>query len=214
MSSSSASDQTAPEISFLSKQSRSRAQSGIKNNLLAKAIGLKKGHRPFVIDATAGLGRDAHLLSQLGCTVHMIERSPLIAAQLKKAMAQANTDPAFAKLDLTLFEASATDHLKQYLPENHPKQPPDVIYLDPMHPERTKSALVKKPMRQLKAIVGNDEDAPALLQMALATATARVVVKRPRLAPPLPGPTPTTTLTGKTIRFDIYSLISQSSLLS
>ena len=79
-----------------------------------------------------------------------------------------------------------------------------MIYLDPMFPHRDKSSLVKKEMRVFQPLVGSDPDADALLDAALALATHRVVVKRPRKAPCLTGPAPGYTLEGKSSRFDIY----------
>jgi 16S rRNA (guanine1516-N2)-methyltransferase len=85
---------------------------------------------------------------------------------------------------------------------------PQVIYLDPMFPHRDKSALVKKEMRLFRPLVGDDQDAPALLQAALALASHRVVVKRPRKAPIIDGAKPSHSLEGKSSRYDIYALKS------
>ena len=41
---------------------------------LAKAMGLRAGKTPKIVDATAGLGRDSFLLASLGAEVTMIER--------------------------------------------------------------------------------------------------------------------------------------------
>ncbi|MBJ7548854.1 class I SAM-dependent methyltransferase, partial [Pseudomonas sp. OA3] len=81
---------------------------------------------------------------------------------------------------------------------------PQVIYLDPMFPHRDKSTLVKKEMRLFRPFVGDDLDAPALLEAALALATHRVVVKRPRKAPAIEGGKPGYVLEGKSSRYDIY----------
>ncbi|WP_230032575.1 class I SAM-dependent methyltransferase, partial [Pseudomonas carnis] len=83
---------------------------------------------------------------------------------------------------------------------------PQVIYLDPMFPHRDKSALVKKEMRLFRPFVGDDLDAPALLQAALRLASHRVVVKRPRKAPIIEGAKPGYALEGKSSRYDIYPL--------
>ena len=85
---------------------------------------------------------------------------------------------------------------------------PQVIYLDPMFPHRDKSAQVKKEMRLFRPLAGDDDDAPALLDAALALATHRVVVKRPRKAPAIAGKPPSYTLEGKSSRFDIYTIKS------
>jgi 16S rRNA (guanine1516-N2)-methyltransferase len=81
---------------------------------------------------------------------------------------------------------------------------PQVVYLDPMFPPRDKSALVKKEMRAFRPFVGDDDDAPALLDAALALASHRVVVKRPRRAASLGGIAPSYALEGKSSRFDVY----------
>jgi 16S rRNA (guanine1516-N2)-methyltransferase len=83
---------------------------------------------------------------------------------------------------------------------------PDVIYLDPMFPERQKTADVKKEMAAFHSIVGKDEDADALLPLALAHVNYRVVVKRPRKAPFLNDQVPSYQLEGKSSRFDIYTV--------
>ncbi len=79
-----------------------------------------------------------------------------------------------------------------------------MIYLDPMFPERKKSALSKLDMRIFHDIVGDDQDADTLLKTALSCATKRVVVKRPRLGAVLAGIKPHHSLVGKSSRFDVY----------
>lgn len=170
---------------------------------LARAVGIKQRLRaPAVIDATGGLGRDAYVLANLGCRVILLERAPVLAALLRdglaRAAAAAHVAPVIARIEFVEAEAAA------YLAALPAAARPDVVYLDPMYPERGKSALVKKEMRYLRGLVGDDLDAPALLAAALRAARLRVVVKRPRLAPALAGPAPSTTLPGSTTRFDIY----------
>ena len=79
---------------------------------------------------------------------------------------------------------------------------PDVIYLDPMFPERKKSGLIKKKfqlLQQLESPCCNEDD---LLHSALAAGPKRVVIKRPLREAPLAGVRPAFSLCGKTIRFD------------
>jgi 16S rRNA (guanine1516-N2)-methyltransferase len=99
---------------------------------------------------------------------------------------------------------------RRYLEELTEELRPDVIYLDPMFPERQKSADVKKEMRAFHQLVGRDEDAPGLLSAALARARYRVVVKRPRKAPCVDGSAPSYQLEGKSSRYDIYALQSMN----
>lgn len=90
-----------------------------------------------------------------------------------------------------------------YLEQLSELDKPEVIYLDPMYPHRTKSALVKKEMRILRHLVGNDQDAQMLCQQALQKAKKRVVVKRPRIAEPLLAK-PDIVFSGSNSRFDVY----------
>jgi 16S rRNA (guanine1516-N2)-methyltransferase len=169
---------------------------------LARAVGLRGGARPSVVDATAGLGRDAFVLADLGCEVRLVERSPLVAELLENALARAEADPETAPVvaRMTLVQGDAIA-LLQDLGRHHP---PAVVYLDPMYPHRSKSALVKKEMRLFRQLVGGDEDAPALLSAALACARRRVVVKRPRGAAAIAGPAPTMAISGRNTRYDVY----------
>ncbi|WP_263141285.1 class I SAM-dependent methyltransferase [Pseudomonas sp. RIT-PI-AD] len=178
-----------------------RLYGGGSGQMIAKAVGLQAGVRPRVLDATAGLGKDAFVLASLGCELTLIERQPLIAALLEDGLARAARNaevaPIVARMRLRVGDAIALMGAWQDLP-------PQVIYLDPMFPHRDKSALVKKEMRLFRPLVGDDQDAPALLEAALALASHRVVVKRPRKAPTVAGRQPGYALEGKSSRYDIY----------
>lgn len=174
---------------------------GGSGQMIAKAVGVQPGVRPVVLDATAGLGRDAFVLASLGCQVSLIERQPIIAALLEDGLARARQDAEVGPIaaQMRLLSGNAIELMGQWQGE-----PPQVIYLDPMFPHRDKSALVKKEMRLFRPLVGDDLDAPALLQAALALASHRVVVKRPRKAPVIEGAKPSYALEGKSSRYDIY----------
>ena len=175
---------------------------GGSGQMIAKAVGVQPGVRPSVLDATAGLGRDAFVLATLGCAMTLSERQPIIAALLEDGLARARRDAEVAPIaaQMRLLQGNAIELMRDWQGE-----PPQVIYLDPMFPHRDKSALVKKEMRLFRPVVGDDDDAPALLDAALALATHRVVVKRARKAPAIAGPKPAFTLEGNSSRFDIYA---------
>ena len=67
---------------------------GGSGQMIAKAVGIQPGVRPSVLDATAGLGRDAFILAELGCPVTLIERHPLIAALLEDGLLRAQANDA------------------------------------------------------------------------------------------------------------------------
>lgn len=196
---------------------------GGKGQLIAKAVGLKGQFLPVVLDATAGLGGDAFVLANLGCRVHMLERSPVVHALLADGLVRAqqlqladevdqNFEPLAAiagRMSLTYGDAlswlsNVTDAVR-----------PDVVYFDPMFPERKKAAQVNKAMQAFHTLVGEDLDAAKVLQQALAVARYRVVVKRPRLATDIGSdprfadvdlPAPSHQVVGKTSRYDVYTL--------
>ena len=86
-----------------------------------------------------------------------------------------------------------------------PHMQADVVLVDPMHPPRQKSALVKAEMRSIRDIVGVDEDQQLLVETALAMATKRVVLKWPAHAAPLAGLRPAShQIIGKSIRYDVF----------
>jgi 16S rRNA (guanine1516-N2)-methyltransferase len=176
---------------------------GGRRQTIARAIGLGKGSNPRVIDATAGLGRDAFVLASLGARVRLIERSAPIAALLDDGLQRALKDAELMAWVGERMQLHCGD-ARVLLPRLAAQSPADVIYLDPMYPQRKKQALVKKEMRVFRSLLGDDDDAHELLTLAIGLAGKRVVVKRPRLGEGLPGPRPNLVLQGKSTRYDIY----------
>jgi 16S rRNA (guanine1516-N2)-methyltransferase len=179
-----------------------RLHGGGRGEAVAKAVGARGQATPTVLDATAGLGRDAFVLAAIGCQVTMLERSPVAAALLQDGLMRAELDAeigAWIGQRMRLLAGSAAAQMDAWQGE-----PPQVVYLDPMYPHRRKSAQVKKEMRLFQTMLGPDDDADMLLAPALALASKRVVVKRPDYAPPLAERKPAAQITTKTHRFDIY----------
>ena len=192
----------------LGRAGHRRRFGGGAGQLIARAVGIGPGRRPSVIDATAGLGSDAFVLASLGCPVLLLERSPLVHALLVDGLARAR-EPAAADPGLAAALVLMSPRLENALDYLQALQAPhfaDVIYLDPMFPERSKSASVKKEMRAFHDVVGRDEDAAELLALALSRVRHRVVVKRPRKAAAIAGPPPGFVLAGKSSRYDIYAV--------
>ncbi|MEE9429239.1 MAG: class I SAM-dependent methyltransferase [Paracoccaceae bacterium] len=175
---------------------------GGRGQALPRAVGMKSGPVVDVVDATAGLGRDAFLLASLGTRVTLIERSEKMHSLLAGALAHARKaggDIADVIDRMTLLHGDARDLL--------PGLNPQVVLVDPMHPPRNSSALVKREMRLLREIVGTDEDSVTLMQIALKTARKRVVLKWPLRADPMAGIGPAShQILGKSTRFDVYMI--------
>lgn len=182
-------------------QAHRRKFGGGRGQPVAKAVGLKGGNTPSVLDATAGLGRDAFVLASLGCAVTLLERNPVVCALLRdglrRAAFDAETAPIVARM--SLHQAAAQSWLEAAAPQSF-----DVVFLDPMFPEPEKRARAKKEMAAFQSLIGGDFDSDALLAPARAVARQRVVVKRPRAAPWLAGSKPDFGYDGESTRFDAY----------
>jgi 16S rRNA (guanine1516-N2)-methyltransferase len=190
-------------VDFLETHARRGSGASWRKDPLARAVGLRRHGRPTVLDATLGLGRDAWLLAALGCRVLGCERSPVVRALVSDGLSRAAGEPAVAGVleRLAIHPGDARPLLAQLRDADRPA----VVTLDPMFPERRKSARVRKEMHLLQKLLGQDEDAPALLEQALGAARERVVVKRPRGAPPLEGPrSPSFVVEGRSLRLDVY----------
>lgn len=169
---------------------------------LAKAMGLRAGKTPTIVDATAGLGRDSFLLASLGARVILIERSEQMHELLVQGMKRAAREGGqFREIigRMTLLKGDALDLI--------PELPSEAILIDPMHPDRKNSALVKQNLRQVREIVGTDDDAADLVQLAIKHARKRVVLKWPAKADPIEGVKKCThQIIGKTTRYDVFMI--------
>ena len=174
---------------------------GGRGEAIAKAVGIKGNELPTVIDATAGLGRDAFVLASIGCQVRLVERHPVVNLLLQDGLRRAYADAEMGELLQQNLQLVDIEHIALLDPN---QDFADVVYLDPMFPHKQKSALVKKEMRVFQHLVGADLDADELLTPALQLARKRVVVKRPDYAPFLAEKAPHFSRETKNHRFDIY----------
>jgi 16S rRNA (guanine1516-N2)-methyltransferase len=188
-------------VDFAAPTLRYRRRAG-HNELLGRAVGIAGRPGLAVIDATAGLGRDAFVLADLGAQVELCEREPVLAALLEDALRRAagSDDP-------WLRDCVARMVLHPVPAEQRLLAGPaaDVVYLDPMFPERTKSAAVGRDLALLQRLLPGGDDGAELARCALASGCARVVVKRPLRAVPL-LPRPHHDVRGKAVRFDVYEV--------
>lgn len=186
------------EVDFCGGASRHRLQGGAE--LVVKAVRGRSREPLAVVDATAGLGRDSFILASRGFAVTLLERSPVIAALLDDGLRRAREcgDESVAAIAarMTLQCADAVHWLAAH--------DTDVVYLDPMFPDLGQSALAKKEMRLFQQLALEQGDETALLQQARCAARLRVVVKRPRKAPPLAAQPADYALEGRSVRFDVY----------
>lgn len=174
---------------------KQRKAEGLKANPIIRACAIKENTK--VLDLTAGWGRDAALMAVFGAQVTMVERHLMMFKLLEDAL-QNQDDLSKKMLNMALIYDDACHILKSH------NMNFDVIYFDPMHPERDKSALVKKDLQILQHMVGRDEDKEQVLHLALNYPCKKVVVKWPSAKPPLKKPNHS--IIGKTIRYDVFIL--------
>ncbi|MEM7625207.1 MAG: class I SAM-dependent methyltransferase [Planctomycetota bacterium] len=186
---------------------------------LFKAVGVKSGvDRPTVLDATAGIGEDAWLLAAAGCTVTAVERQPIIHALLTDALRRARVTAPDVTDRINLLPCRDAAGVLTHAPTADPTPGTtadtgalDVVLIDPMFPGAEKRKTTeRKPLRVLRWLAGDDTDADNLWALARSVATRRVVVKRPRAAPPLAGKNPTVSHAGRGFRFDVYPAAAET----
>lgn len=185
-------------VDFLGGEFARRWKAATKNDLLVKAIGLKKGVRT-VCDATCGLGYDAFFLSTFkDIEMTACERSPVPAELVMDALGRVKETGRFEHNPFFFHFGDAKEFLKG--------RTFDAVFLDPMFPRsENQTALPKKGMMIFSELLGKDEDAEELFAAAWASAKNRVVVKRSDDTPEITkSRAPDIVFPGKTVRFDIY----------
>lgn len=176
------------------------------HELLVRAARIKGVAAPTLVDATAGLGQDSLLLAAAGFSVTLLECNPVIAAMLADAVERAHHDPELANAveRMRVIEGDSLNVLRELT------VPPDVVYLDPMFPGRSKSAAVKKKFQLLHRLEAPCEDEAALLEAARAAHPRKIVIKRPVKGPYLADVKPDYTLQGKAVRYDCIAMARKS----
>lgn len=200
-------------VDFVSSSLLYRQQNiSLKTEPLLRAIGCKPSKLLHILDATAGLGRDAFLLANYHCKLTMLEASPIVFALLSDGLERAKNEVSLQEIisHMVVKQSNSIDYLQKHA------QKFDVVYLDPMFPVRNKSAKVKKEMQLLHQLLGASESQSdeQLLNLAREHAVNRVVVKRPKTADYLAQKKPSYSINTKAMRYDVYvreSMLKSSS---
>lgn len=180
--------------------------SGLSRQPLIRAMGKSRG---LVVDATAGLGGDAFLVAAAGFEVVAIERSALLAEMLADEVSRvrrsASAPHRTAAGRMQVVHEDSISALADRSPSREwVRAQPVAVLMDPMYPQDpSATALPAKPIRVVRAIVGDDPDQGALFDAARACGPGRIVIKRPHSAPPL-VPGPDLEFAGKLARLDVY----------
>lgn len=172
----------------------------LRRELLVRAARVRGADAPTAVDATAGLGEDALLLAAAGFEVTLFERDAVIAALLADALRRARLDEVLAvhARRMHLVEGDGVAGLRSM------ETSPDLVFLDPMFPERRKRGATNKKLQLFQRLERPCDSEGALLEAALGAARHKVVVKRPLKGPHLAGAKPSSSLSGKVVRYDTY----------
>lgn len=180
-------------VDFHSKKLQYRSQSHINAELVNKAVLGKKKQPTSILDCTAGFGKDAYLMSLTDSAITACESNILMYSLLKDGLNRTTIK------NIKLHNANALDEID--------KNQCKVIYADPMYPHSKKTAKNNKDMHFLQSFVGHQEHmAEKLFEKALQSTAQKLVIKRPVKASYVLDKKPTSQITGKAVRFDIYQL--------
>ena len=171
----------------------------LQHEMLAKAAKTKSIlEHPKAIDATAGMGEDSFILAACGYEVTMLEKDPVIAALLADALRRAEGDPDIGEIvsRMHFVEDDSIGYLRSLA------EPPELVYLDPMFPERKKSGLIGKKLQLIQKLECPCSDESELLDAALSAHPAKIIIKRPLKGAYLAGKVPGYSIKGKAIRYD------------
>jgi 16S rRNA (guanine1516-N2)-methyltransferase len=185
-------------VSF--KDLERRATDSLFRQNLIRALGLTKGRRPQVLDATAGFGSDSFLIAAAGSDVVLFERNAIVYELLRDGLMR------YAALGAKENEKIKRMRLfkKDFLDTVAGQFSPEVVYLDPMFPRSKKNTLSKKPLNYLQKLLIEENDESRMLAMALEIATRRVVVKRGSHSAALGAGNIDFVFKGNSNRFDVY----------
>lgn len=182
-----------------SKSIKRLKQSNLQKEMLIHAVKIKgEKENLIVIDATAGLGEDSILLAAYGYNVELYEKNPIISELLKDAMERAEKISELKDI-IGRMKVHNEDSI---IAMQNLKYKPDIILLDPMFPERTKSALIKKKFQILHKIENPCSDENEMLSSAIKANPKKLVIKRPLKGEYLAGVKPDYSLKGSSIRYD------------
>jgi 16S rRNA (guanine1516-N2)-methyltransferase len=174
---------------FITDEAVAERQKG--RGLLVKACG-HKGAGQTLVDPFAGYGLDAICLAQAGFSVTAVEREQVVWLLLQDVVARQGLALETVYGDgIQLLQTS--------------EQRWNVVYLDPMFPQRNKRALPNRGLQHLQVLTREREaevDLETVLRIAQRAAKDRVVLKRRARDPVIESPA--FQVKGQAVRFDVY----------
>jgi len=184
-----------------------------QHELIARAAKLKDETTKLkAMDATAGFGEDSLILAAAGFEVTLYEKDPVIAALLKDCLLRARKIPEIKDMVMRMKLVEG-DSIKAMLDmaeransdDNRVvSDMPDLIYLDPMFPERQKSSKIKKKFQLIQKLERPCFDGEEMVNAALSLNPKKILIKRPMKAELLGDRKPEFSYKGTSIRYDCF----------
>jgi len=174
----------------------------LNGELLVKAAQIRKFEfTPVIIDATAGFCEDSFLLAAAGAKIIAFEKDTVIAALLEDGLKRAKQIQEISdiadRIEIHVEDSiAAMESMDEKI---------DIVYLDPMFPQRDKSGLIKKKFQLLQKLESPCKEQEALINAAFKTKASKIIVKRPLKGENLAGVKPSYSLKGRAIRYDCYT---------
>ena len=189
-------------IDFSSKEIANRIDPKAKKCSVVQAVEGRNKNKLEILDTTAGLGRDSFTLAARGHSVMAIEKDTYIFLLLCDALNRAKHQAHIS--DIANNITFRNDDSSEYITACSDSF--DCAYVDPMFPERKKSAKVKKDMQIMHNVAFNNDknNNDILTNLTNEKIAKKIIVKRPINAEFLAKKKPSSQLKGKTNRFDIY----------
>ncbi len=189
-------------IDFASKEIANRINPKAKKCSVVQAVEGRNKNKLKILDTTAGLGRDSFTLAARGHSVVAIEKDPYIFLLLSDALDRAKQHAHISDIanNITFINDDSSEYITAC------SNSFDCAYVDPMFPERKKSAKVKKDMQIMHNVAFNSDENnnDILTNLTNRKLAKKIIVKRPVNAEFLANKKPSSQLKGKTNRFDIY----------
>ena len=143
------------------------------------------------------------VLAAAGFKVLMYEKNPVIYQLLCDTIDRARDIPELAEIASKMHPHNG-DSIQALKAMAGQDGSADVILLDPMFPERQKSALVKKKLQMIQKLEVPCMDEIELVRTAMEAGPKKLIIKRPPKGPYLAGLKPDHSIQGKAVRFDCF----------
>ncbi|MCJ8277957.1 MAG: class I SAM-dependent methyltransferase [Bdellovibrionales bacterium] len=187
-------DKFSIKVDLLSEWDKLKRQKiSFKKDLLSRAVGFKGQETYKVFDGTMGLAKDSLHLWHLGCHIVGNDVDSVAFSLVRDALQRAFDEIAHFEV----LWGDSFDSLNAYEGDI------DCFYWDPMFEDIKKKSAPKKGMAMLRTRNITSQPTEKVIDCAFQKGIKRVVVKRPLKGKQL-YLEPSSQLTGKLVRYDLY----------